>query len=197
MAKVEEKSKALCEQESAVCNLSNAVENCPKWYALKLFYNRTKEIGLYTERLGCELYIPLRRIKYSVAGREVKRQIPAISSLAFIKSTKEQILTLKRELQGRVMVYGDPKSREPKHIEDEEMRVFRLVTEMDENFECVDIATQSWMQGDRVRVKDGLFKGAEGYIHRIKGNRRLIVAIEGVVAVATSYIPAKMLEKIQ
>lgn len=40
--------------------------------------------------------------------------------------------------------------------------------------------------GDRVRVTEGPFKGAEGYIKRIKGNRRLIVSIEGVVAVATN-----------
>lgn len=40
-----------------------------------------------------------------------------------------------------------------------------------------------------MRVTEGPFKGAEGYIKRIKGNRRLIVSIEGVVAVATTYIP--------
>ena len=50
--------------------------------------------------------------------------------------------------------------------------------------------------GVRVRVTEGPFKGAEGYIKRIKGNRRLIVSIEGVVAVATTYIPGCFLEKI-
>ena len=51
-------------------------------------------------------------------------------------------------------------------------------------------------RGDRVRVTEGVFKGAEGYIRRVKGNRRLIVSIEGVVAVATTYIPGCFLEKI-
>ena len=45
-------------------------------------------------------------------------------------------------------------------------------------------------------VTDGPFKGAEGCIHRIKGNRRLIVAIQGVCAVATAYIPQCFLRKI-
>ena len=45
-----------------------------------------------------------------------------------------------------------------------------------------------------MRVTDGVFKGAEGYVKRIKKDRRLVVSIRGVVAVATSYIPPQFLE---
>jgi len=41
-----------------------------------------------------------------------------------------------------------------------------------------------------------VFRGAEGYIARIRNAKRLIVAIEGVAAVATSYIPKDFMEKI-
>jgi len=51
--------------------------------------------------------------------------------------------------------------------------------------------------GEKVRVINGHFKGLEGYIKRIKKDRRLIVTIEGVVAVATEYIPRDFLEKIE
>jgi ribosomal protein L24 len=53
-----------------------------------------------------------------------------------------------------------------------------------------------YRSGDKVRVTEGPLKGAEGYIKRIKKDKRLLVCIEGVIAVATSYIPAKMLEPI-
>ena len=46
-----------------------------------------------------------------------------------------------------------------------------------------------YRSGDKVRVTGGPFKGAEGYIKRIRGNRRLVVALEGIIAVATTYIP--------
>jgi hypothetical protein len=49
-------------------------------------------------------------------------------------------------------------------------------------------------QGDRVRVIDGPFKGAEGHIKRIKKDRRLVVTVSGVAAVATSYIHPSLLE---
>jgi transcription antitermination factor NusG len=52
-----------------------------------------------------------------------------------------------------------------------------------------------FVPGDEVRVTGGPFKGAEGYIKRIRGNRRLVVALEGIIAVATTYIPGRFLEK--
>ena len=42
----------------------------------------------------------------------------------------------------------------------------------------------------------GPFQGAEGYVVRIKKDRRLVVTISGVAAIATSFIPMELLEKI-
>ena len=55
---------------------------------------------------------------------------------------------------------------------------------------------KKFYQGDHVKVIDGTFKGAEGYICRIKKNHRLIITVHGVCAVATSYIPQAFLKKI-
>jgi transcription antitermination factor NusG len=49
--------------------------------------------------------------------------------------------------------------------------------------------------GDKVRVLEGPLKGAEGYIKRIRKDRRLLVSIEGFIAVATSFIPPQFLAK--
>lgn len=39
--------------------------------------------------------------------------------------------------------------------------------------------------------------GLEGELLRIKGHKRVIVRLEGVVSIATSYIPGSFLEKIE
>jgi transcription antitermination factor NusG len=52
-------------------------------------------------------------------------------------------------------------------------------------------------QGDLVRVTDGPFKGAEGHIKRIKKDRRLVVSIRGVAAVATTFIHPQFLEVVK
>ena len=48
--------------------------------------------------------------------------------------------------------------------------------------------------GETVKVTDGPFKGAEGHIVRIKKDRRLVVTIRGVAAVATTFIHPQFLE---
>jgi len=76
------------------------------------------------------------------------------------------------------------------------MEQFRLVVESGASgleFFADDDFTR-YQQGSRVRVVSGPMKGAEGYIKRIRRDRRLLVCIEGIIAVATSYIPPEQLE---
>ena len=48
--------------------------------------------------------------------------------------------------------------------------------------------------GKRVRIIEGQFAGVEGVIKRIKNNRRVVVQIEGIAAVAITYVPTRALE---
>jgi transcription antitermination factor NusG len=57
--------------------------------------------------------------------------------------------------------------------------------------------TNQYHEGDLVRVTEGPFKGAVGHIKRIKKDRRLIVSISGIAAVATSYIHPQFLETVK
>lgn len=43
-------------------------------------------------------------------------------------------------------------------------------------------------KGDRVRITGGVFEGVEGIFVRVKGDRRVVVSIQGVMAVATTFI---------
>ena len=78
------------------------------------------------------------------------------------------------------------------------MRSFILVTSADagRNVKYFGADAPEYRTGDRVRVTGGIYKGAEGYIKRIRKDRRLLVAIEGFIAVATSFIPFQYLEKV-
>ena len=77
------------------------------------------------------------------------------------------------------------------------MTVFKIVAESGvEGLDFYDEFVDKFTKGDKVRVIDGVFKGAEGHIVRIKKNHRLCVCITGLCAVATGYIPKAFLEKI-
>ena len=81
---------------------------------------------------------------------------------------------------------------------DKQMELFMEVCRMkDSGLEYLGDDDPKYHQGDRVRVIDGIFKGFEGHIKRIRHDRKLIVTIEGVAAFATGYIPPSMLEKVE
>ena len=102
-------------------------------------------------------------------------------------------------LEGRVLLYTREKNGKkiPSAIPDREMEIFMLVTSAGKaGLEYLGEDSPRFRKGEKVRVTGGQFKGAEGHICRIKGDRRLIVSIQGLCAVATSYIPQCYLEKI-
>lgn len=163
------------------------------WYALKVFFNKVFDIEILLTDYGIRSYIPCERQE-----KDGKR-IPAINSLMFFHATPETASRINTLLYNKAFVYTTDTNdgKKPYAIPDREMNIFMLVCSAGENgleyFGTDDIRLQ---KGDRVRVIDGVFKGAEGYIRRIRGNRRLFVSIQGVCAVATSYIPQCFLEKI-
>lgn len=152
------------------------------WYALKVFYNRTERVREEISGLAKEIYAP----------RNV------ISSLMFVRTTPAKLEYIRKDHYKHLKVYSQPGERTPYVIPDREMEVFKFVTSMeDKNLTVIDPEAVNYKAGEHVHVTGGIFKGAEGYIKRIQGNKRLVVSIEGVVAVATSYIPAVYLEKLE
>lgn len=170
-----------------------------RWYALKIFFNRAVEIKEEIEQYGLETYLPMALRKIILPnGKERMKEMPLIGSLMFVKSDQEQIETLAREMKGRISVYTLPGTRSiPAVVPEDEMLLFKLVTSPcagETDFLGEDSAR--WHVGDLVRVTAGPLEGAVGHICRIKGNRRLVVSVRGVCAVATSYIPSRFLEPV-
>lgn len=169
------------------------------WYAFKVFYNKVFEIEEGLNRDKIETYIPCEIILVDHHGVKKNMRKPVISSLLFFRSTEKQALEIQQKLTDRVILYTRLVGwqKQPIAIPEKEMSIFMLVTSSGEKgLEYLGDTPVEYHTGQKVRVVDGVFKGAEGYIHRIKGNRRLIVSIQGVCAVATTYIPQSFLQKI-
>ena len=143
--------------------------------------------------------------RYIQEGPVIYERRPLITSLIFLKASPGEIVQVSARLKdeqimGRTLgfVYKTADWKEFASIPDRQMESFRLVVESGQSglefFSADEFALKS---GDKVKVLEGPFAGAEGYIKRIKKNRRLLVCIEGVIAVATSYIPEKYLERIE
>ena len=193
-----------------------------RWYALKVFYNKVFEIEDELIRAGLETYIPVRKDelkgdefhrirkrlatpdesrndrRYEQAGPKIYKRVTIVASLLFVRCPDESLPWIESILYDRGFIYKTADRKKPSVIPDRQMDMFRLITASgDENLEFFsDESITRYAQGDKVRVKAGPLKGAEGYIKRIRRDRRLLVAIEGFIAVATSYIPPQLLEKV-
>lgn len=166
------------------------------WFAMKVFYNKVFQIEEYFQSEGMECYIPVQWEEKVVAGEHRKIRKPIVSSLLFFRTTKQNVLVVEKDLYQRVMVYKNKHLGQPAVIPDQEMKIFKMVTSVTGSWDFVDVDLHKFSLNDRVKVTGGEFEGAEGYIKRIKGNRRLVVAIEGIVAIATTYIPSCYLQKV-
>ena len=194
------------------------------WYALKVFFNKVFDIEeMMASRENVETYIPIARqevkgeeylrlralmkkegrtdlddSRYLFADPHIYRRVPLIKSLMFLRCLDTDIKKLRYDIGARGFVYLKTDGKSPSVISDREMAIFRLVADSEETgltFFQDDPMTH-FKEGVRVRVKEGTLKGAEGYIRRIKKDRRLVVSIQGVVAIATAFIPPESLEPV-
>ena len=138
-------------------------------------------------------------------GPVIYKRVPMVKSLLFVRADENEIVQVSEMLKGPVdlnkpegFVYRTPDWQEFSVIPEKQMTMFQLVTSSGDRglkfFSASDIGR--FKQGQKVRVIEGPLKGAEGYIKRVQKNRRLLVGIDGVVAVASSYIPPQFLEKV-
>ena len=159
------------------------------WFAIRVFYNHIFRIKEELEAKGVRTYMAVKTVK--------NRTIQLAPSLLFLHWDAEHLTAFKQDHFSEIMLYRKPESTQPAPIDDREMEMFVLVTSALDGRD-VEVTTQTFdfKPGEKVRVIEGPFKGAEGIIRRIKKDRKLLVTVNGVVAVAVSHIPGQFLQRI-
>lgn len=91
----------------------------------------------------------------------------------------------------------DRETRQPIVIPDSQMRSFIAVSgTYDQAVLYLEPTELNLSQGTRVRITGGIFEGVEGVFMRVRHDRRVVVNIEGVMAVATTFVHASLVEEI-
>ena len=163
------------------------------WYALKVFYNRVDRLRDVFKDARYETFVPM--IQTKEGARIVQK--PLIPSLLFVFCPAPFLETLKREKWDVFMYYKGTDGKGPGAISDHDMEVFKLATSAAAvGAEFLGTETEKYMVGDKVRVTDGPYKGYEGYVRRIKHDRKLLVCVQGVAVVAFPNVGIENVEKI-
>ena len=183
--------------EDAPAEISMAQDRTLYWYAVKVFSNKTTFLRETFTSEKIETYYPMTMVESEEDGLVKYTSKPLISSLLFIRCTQFALLDYKQRFFDYMMYYTEPLTGKPGVIQDKDMENFKMVTSVggtDLKFFGESIGNMK--SGDKVVITDGQYKGATGYVKRIKHDRKVLVGIDGVAVVVISHIPREYLKRV-
>ena len=169
------------------------------WYAIRVTYSRELVFKEFLDAENIENFIPMHYEYVVKKGSRVRKLVPAIHNLVFVRTSRECLDEIKNRpgMNLPIRYIMNRETRQPVIIPDIQMRSFILVAgTYDEAIIYVEPEELNLVKGTKVRIIDGVFKGAIGEFVRIRHDRRVVVNIEGVMAVATTFVHSSLVEPI-
>lgn len=168
-----------------------------RWYAVKTAREFEAE-RILSEKCS-EVYLPQETVP-SPSGRSRRR--PIIPRLLFIRTTAHEAVVIERQSRDTsckmppIWIYRYERGGDPQPVTDDEMRLVKLLTAADST-KCDVVSRIDYRRGTHVRVTMGTFAGYEGYVLRIRKDRRVLISIQGICILALPFIHPDMLEVIE
>ena len=183
--------------------MNNIEKNAVAWYVLRVTYQREITASKALEELQIEHYVPTirTRIRNDKGVSIGWKTEPLVHNYIFIHDSYENILKIKQgKLDYLRFMMGKDESgmlSMPQYVPDKQMADFMKVVRtmgskpVDPN---VDLK-----KGDHVRVLTGPFEGVEGIYIKMpnRHEKRVVIKILGVAAVATMALNASDVEKLE
>jgi transcription antitermination factor NusG len=167
------------------------------WFAIRVTYHRELRVKEDLESRGITCFVPMQYRREERHGVMVKRLVPSVHNLIFIHITPTGMAEYKKSTDLPIRYIMDRETRKPITVPTREMDNFiKVAGTYEEKLIYLKPDLGDFAQGERVRIIGGMFAGAEGVFVRVKGDRRVVVNVEGLVAVATTFVHPSMIEKI-
>lgn len=164
---------------------------------MRVTYNRELAVKACLDELDIQNFVPMHYEVIDTPTGRHRKFVPAIHNLIFVRSTQERLTELKMtKAEFEPMRYimkprEEGEGTEIMRVPDWQMENFmRVASAEDDSVMFLDYSNFLSKVGKRVKIIDGTFAGVEGLIKRIQKNRYVVVQIEGVAAVAITYVPA-------
>ena len=179
-------------------SVRNAQSEIEQWYVLRASYGRAEKANEILKAKGIETHLPLRTVYKEENGKRKKQRVPMLPNFLFVRTTLsilESLIKSSPDFHFITFYYdhfnmkSDGKNP-PLVVPANSMDNFIKLTSIDnEHILLIDEINGTYKQGDYVRIIEGSFKGIEGRVTKITGQKRVIVELPGLCSVATAYIP--------
>ncbi|RGN32669.1 UpxY family transcription antiterminator [Bacteroides oleiciplenus] len=169
------------------------------WYAMRATYRREPDAMrlLEKENLGC--FVPMQ-YKISIKkGKKIRVLVPVVHNLLFVHARPSELKRVKSQV-AYLQYITDTRSGQKIIIPDNEMQRFIAVAgSYSDHLLYFQPDELNLSKGTKVRIIGGDFEGQEGIFLKVKGarDRRVVIAIQGVIAVAMTTIHPNLIEVIK
>ena len=174
----------------------------PHWYALRVTYGREKKAYDYLVGKHVEAYYPTIKTVKEVDGKRKTVEESRLPNIFFARGTEEEIKTFVYDnvnlphlrFYYRHTHEGARLIKEPLIVPDYQIEGLKIICASEaEDVIIVPSEITKFKTGQCVRIINGGFKGVIGKVTRYQGQQRVGVVIEGLLTVATAYIPTAFL----
>ncbi len=177
----------------------------PHWYALRVTYGREKKVYDYLVGQHVEAYLPTIKTVKVVDGKRKVVEESRLPNIFFARGTEEEIKSFVYDnvnlpylrFYYRHSHEGAQVTKEPLIIPDRQIESLKIICASEaEDVIIVPPEIRKFQAGQTVRIIDGVFKGVIGKVARYHGQQRVAVIIDGLLTIASAYVPSAFLEKI-
>lgn len=168
------------------------------WYAMRATYRRELLVKQMLDKQSIGNFIPMRYEIKTIRHRKVRQLVPVIHNLVFVYATASQIKKAKDEMPYLQYII-DSRSKQKMIIPDAQMRSFIAISgTYDDQLLYFSPEEVNLAKGTKVRIIGGELDGQEGVFVKVKGARdkRVVIAIQGVIAVAMATLHPDLIEVI-
>lgn len=172
-----------------------------EWFALSAPHRREMEAQRLLEKNKIRCFIPMSTSVVTIGGKKQRRLVPAVSNLVFAQTTRDILQTVKRGIPYIQYKVNTENGRNvPIIVPDRQMDQFIAICQI-QNEKIIYLSPDeiNLSKGTRVRVIGGAFNNIEGVFLKLKGKRqkRVVVLVSGVAAVATAEIEPEYIQVIE
>lgn len=200
----EARDALLQESSQTGVSLDYVHEESKKWYVLRATYGREKKAFEHITSFGTVAYLPTIKEYRIENGENLTKEKSLIPSILFVYATSTDIsryikgkdsLSFLRYYYNRVNKNARGKN-DPLTIPTSCMDNFIHALQI-EGTKTVNPQYVVFKTGDMVKVTGGICKGIVGRVGRINRQTGVMIELEGLCCLMTTYVPKVFIQKIE
>lgn len=180
-------------------------KNTPHWYALRTTYGREKKAYDYLVSNNVKAFYPTIKTVKNVEGQRIAVEESRLPNIFFAYGKEDEIKSFVYDnvnlpylrFYYRHIHEGARISKEPLIVPDYQIEGLKIICASQAEDIILELSEiKQFKVGQKVRIIDGVFTGVIGKVARYHGQQRVAIIIDGLLTIASAYVPSAFLEQI-